>query len=136
MKKICVFLLFVALIMAILLSACGFGQEPQSTCPDWAVPQYGLTCPSDSQEVTISGTPVSLNTWKIGQIMLNKAWVDNVYGVEFYSEDGTKVLDTRLMEQGVWYSFKVTENSGAFRVYFTSDHNPLTAATKLLLAKP
>jgi hypothetical protein len=135
MKKLIYVLFAIGLVIG-SLSACGYGQTKKSECPNWAVPTYGLFCQSDSQEVTDWGTPVSLNTWKIGQIMLNAAWIDNVYGVEFYSKDGTKVLDTRQMEQGVWYSFKVTEESGAFRVYFTSDHNPLTAATKLLIAKP
>lgn len=140
MKKLVLLFVVIAVLVGSTLTAC-LG-APKSTiiqkslCPDWAVPTYGLHCQSDSQEITVWGTPVPLITWKIGQIMLYQAWIDNVYGVEFYSKDGTKVLDTRQMEQSVWYSFKVTENSGTFRVYFTMDHDSLTPATKILLAKP
>jgi hypothetical protein len=122
--------LFVALMILVTLAACA---TEKPLCPDWATAELGNHCEATSLSITPSDT-IGLATWQVGQIQLNDAFINNVYGVKFYAPDGQEV-NPKDLQGGIFYSFEKTDSVGGFRIYPTPSHNLLSADTHLLLAK-
>jgi len=123
-------LLFITLMILVALAACG---TEKPLCPDWATAELGKYCETTSLSITPNDT-IGLVTWQIGQIQLNDAYIDNIYGIKFYAPDGQEVNPADLQD-GIFYSFEKTESVGGFRIYPTPSHNLFSPATHLLLAK-
>lgn len=130
MKKISSWL-FVTLMVVIALSACTEAGKP--LCPEWAAGILGEYCESASLSITPSDT-IGLIRWEIGEIQLNDAYIYNVYGVRFQTLDG-QYIDPDDLQDGEFYYFARTEQTGGFRIYPSPNHNPLSPSTHILLAR-
>ena len=130
-------LLFVVLMVG--LTACAYGAaqlraEEKPPCR-WAEVIYGPYCYTDSLSITPPDS-VDLIDWKYGQIKPNKTYVDNVYGVKFYTLDWQEV-NYRYLQDGVWYWFKKTEPTSTFQIHRTANYVAnITPNTYVVVAKP
>jgi hypothetical protein len=132
-------LLFVVIALALGVGSClgdtkNLLSNNQPLCPDWAIPEYGTVCESLNLDVTPDDL-IALVEWQIGMIQLNNSYIDNVYGVQFFTSEGS-LIGPKDMEQGVFYSFKKTTATASFHIWPNQNYGPLSPDTHILLAKP